>query len=105
MHEIDNQNDSSHVTDVTCTSRIASAAKKHLNTENNWALYIGLSWYPIIVLSSWWGITPGHLYRWQNGDIIQTFTPDNVMSFLLIMSFTIICFWVVHDSLGVQMNM
>ena len=76
-----------------------------LNTENNWALYIGLSWYPIIVLTTWWGITPGHLFKWENGDIVQTFTPINIMSFLLIMSFTIICLWIVHDFLGVKMHM
>lgn len=87
------------------TMTYATSIGKILNTENNWALYIGLSWYPIIVLSSWWGITPGHLYHWQNGDIVQTFTPDNIMSFLLIMSFTIICFWIVHDFLGVAMSM
>ena len=78
---------------------------KILNTENNWALIIGLSWYPVIVLTTLWGITPGHLYRWKDGNIMQTFTPDNIMSFLLIMSFTVLCLWVVHDFLKVPINM
>lgn len=76
-----------------------------LNTENSWALIIGLTWYPAIVLISHYNLTPGHLYHWKNGDIVQTFTADNVMSFLLMMSFTIICIWVVHDQLGIEMAM
>jgi len=85
----------------TLCSQIAQV----FNTENAWTMYIGLSWYPIIVLTSMWGIVPGHLYHWHDGDIMQTFTPANVMSFLLIMSFTIICLWVAHDFLGIPMHM
>lgn len=78
--------------------------KRFLNTENNWAIYMGFSWYGCIVLSTYFDIVPGHLYKWSGGDLMRTITAVNIMGLLLIISYTFICLSIIHDALSVHMN-
>lgn len=75
-----------------------------LNTENNWALMLGLFWYAIVLACTAAGLDSGHMFKWHSGDILGSFSLLNIVSLLLMMSFTIISLLIVHRMLDKPLN-
>ena len=75
-----------------------------LNTENNWALVLGLIWYAIILGCTAAGLNSGRMFKWHSNNIIESFTLLNIVSLLLMMSFTIISLMIVHKMLNKPLN-
>lgn len=61
---------------------------------------MGIIWFPFIVLTTHYGMIPGHVYKWRGSDFKDSFTEKNIMNFLVLSSYSIIYLNFVHNQLG-----
>lgn len=107
-----NTNDSTPIvvivdhTGANATSRQAKyiTFMKSLNTENNWTLILGLFWFALIIAASAAGLSVGHIGHWSGGDIMNSLTPINVVSLLLLMTLSIVSLAIAHRVLNKEFN-
>lgn len=71
------------------------------NKEEYWPIWIGMIWYSIIIIITFWKLETARIYEWDSWSSLQTsFEHSNLSGLLLIISGVTICMYFLHKCIN-----